>query len=601
MRRWVPSLDDLAAYSEELERCRCEILQQEEGMGAVLGRWEDVGEQLRTLMMINEMVKNDGAHVLPWFVDEMEDEAKAVGMPRYAAAVLEAMRYMAAIHETPRIKGDLTNPAALLNVVSTKLPPPCNPKAFYIHPGCDHYTTLHSIVKQFEGTLTESKKEADISVENQPDSQYKKGSKRKRGVWTRFRNVTRVHKEFAPPSSDVFVTTSTLGLRPKIVRMEDDLYKPVEVTAAYLFASREAGELLDPLDFAVGGYLKEQLQGVWYTENTERAKKRTLKTLQNTLSRKTRRVVVQPLAATWYRPHVIHRIEREDEGLRTIALDDFYVETRDWLVRSYRTDPGRYFTYLLMRRSVPGNDTVLLVIYKFVSQWGLINYALHPLGKANEVVPMQSFTEEDTRTGQWKEEEETSLVRGVENYTRADTAVLEMPSIAAAYVPGKTPRECLVKFTEMALTEEELAEPPEEDTATAAGNLAARIADFIKESAPEGYPVPEEMTIETAAPTALGILQAKAALIAEREEAELKLILNQLLHLQSHRIVLLLEHLAATRQVVERELRRIPAQYAQLYHDFAERRTRLRQLIQRLDAGIEEADSPESFRRLPSV
>jgi SWI/SNF related-matrix-associated actin-dependent regulator of chromatin subfamily C len=96
------------------------------------------------------------------------------------------------------------------------------------------------------------------------------------------------------------------------------------------------------------------------------------------LAEQTQEIIV-PSYAIWFSFDAVH--EHEKKALpeffsgrnrsKTLAV---YKEYRDFMVNTYRLNPGEYLTVTACRRNLAGDVCAIIRVHAFLEQWGLINY-----------------------------------------------------------------------------------------------------------------------------------------------------------------------------------------------------------------------------------
>ncbi|MCJ1250498.1 SWI SNF, matrix associated, actin dependent regulator of chromatin, sub c, member 2 [Trapelia coarctata] len=102
--------------------------------------------------------------------------------------------------------------------------------------------------------------------------------------------------------------------------------------------------------------------------------------------------IVLPSYSTWFDMHVIHAIEKK-------ALPEFfnnrnrsktpavYKDYRDFMINTYRLNPGEYLTVTACRRNLAGDVCAIMRVHAFLEQWGLINYQVDPDARPSVIGP----------------------------------------------------------------------------------------------------------------------------------------------------------------------------------------------------------------------
>lgn len=93
--------------------------------------------------------------------------------------------------------------------------------------------------------------------------------------------------------------------------------------------------------------------------------------------------LVVPSYSSWFSLSTIHPIERKSlpeffskrNRSKTPAI---YKDYRDFMVNTYRLNPGEYLTVTACRRNLAGDVGAIMRVHGFLEQWGLINYQVDP-------------------------------------------------------------------------------------------------------------------------------------------------------------------------------------------------------------------------------
>lgn len=89
--------------------------------------------------------------------------------------------------------------------------------------------------------------------------------------------------------------------------------------------------------------------------------------------------LVVPSYSSWFSLSTIHPIERKSlpeffskrNRSKTPAI---YKDYRDFMINTYRLNPGEYLTVTACRRNLAGDVGAIMRVHGFLEQWGLINY-----------------------------------------------------------------------------------------------------------------------------------------------------------------------------------------------------------------------------------
>lgn len=96
-----------------------------------------------------------------------------------------------------------------------------------------------------------------------------------------------------------------------------------------------------------------------------------------------------PSSSSWFRWDEIHDEERRSlpeffSGSAFSRNPRVYREYRDFIINRFREDPSRRLTFTEVRRSLVGDVGLLRKVFRFLDQWGLINFGV-PGGEREEV------------------------------------------------------------------------------------------------------------------------------------------------------------------------------------------------------------------------
>ncbi|KAJ3097046.1 hypothetical protein HDU97_005305 [Phlyctochytrium planicorne] len=89
--------------------------------------------------------------------------------------------------------------------------------------------------------------------------------------------------------------------------------------------------------------------------------------------------IIVPSYSAWFSFNSIHEIERRGlpeffNNRNKTKSPDTYVEYRNFMVNTYRLNPGEYLTVTACRRNLTGDVCSIIRVHAFLEQWGLINY-----------------------------------------------------------------------------------------------------------------------------------------------------------------------------------------------------------------------------------
>ncbi|KAI3640287.1 hypothetical protein MIR68_001165 [Amoeboaphelidium protococcarum] len=109
------------------------------------------------------------------------------------------------------------------------------------------------------------------------------------------------------------------------------------------------------------------------------------------LAEQTQEVIV-PSYASWFQFESIHDLERKAlpeffSGRNKSKTPAVYQDYRDFMVNTYRLNPGEYLTVTACRRNLAGDVCAIIRVHAFLEQWGLINYQVNPASRPSMVAP----------------------------------------------------------------------------------------------------------------------------------------------------------------------------------------------------------------------
>src|ERR1044072_6611009 len=112
--------------------------------------------------------------------------------------------------------------------------------------------------------------------------------------------------------------------------------------------------------------------------NAEEEKKRIEEEARKYLSQQTQEIII-PSYAAWFDMAKVHEIEQKFlselfNNRNKSKIPSIYKEYRDFIINTYRLNPGEYLTVTACRRNLAGDVCAIIRIHAFLEQWGLINY-----------------------------------------------------------------------------------------------------------------------------------------------------------------------------------------------------------------------------------
>ncbi|WWC71622.1 uncharacterized protein I206_105580 [Kwoniella pini CBS 10737] len=93
--------------------------------------------------------------------------------------------------------------------------------------------------------------------------------------------------------------------------------------------------------------------------------------------------LVIPSYSSWFSLSTIHPIERRSlpeffSSRNRSKTPAIYKDYRDFMLNTYRLNPGEYLTVTACRRNLAGDVGAIMRVHAFLEQWGLINYQVDP-------------------------------------------------------------------------------------------------------------------------------------------------------------------------------------------------------------------------------
>lgn len=89
--------------------------------------------------------------------------------------------------------------------------------------------------------------------------------------------------------------------------------------------------------------------------------------------------LIIPSYSSWFSMSSIHPIERRSlpeffSSRNRSKTPSIYKDYRDFMINTYRLNPGEYLTVTACRRNLAGDVGAIMRVHGFLEQWGLINY-----------------------------------------------------------------------------------------------------------------------------------------------------------------------------------------------------------------------------------
>ncbi|RSH88701.1 hypothetical protein EHS25_002928 [Saitozyma podzolica] len=116
---------------------------------------------------------------------------------------------------------------------------------------------------------------------------------------------------------------------------------------------------------------------------TERPSSSDLHALATTYLASQTHPLVIPSYSSWFSLSTIHPIERRSlpeffSSRNRSKTPAIYKDYRDFMINTYRLNPGEYLTVTACRRNLAGDVGGIMRVHAFLEQWGLINYQVDP-------------------------------------------------------------------------------------------------------------------------------------------------------------------------------------------------------------------------------
>jgi len=114
-------------------------------------------------------------------------------------------------------------------------------------------------------------------------------------------------------------------------------------------------------------------------EQPERTSASQLHNLATTYLAAQTHPLIIPSYSSWFALSLIHPIERRSlpeffSNRNRSKTPSIYKDYRDFMVNTYRLNPGEYLTVTACRRNLAGDVGAIMRVHGFLEQWGLINY-----------------------------------------------------------------------------------------------------------------------------------------------------------------------------------------------------------------------------------
>ncbi|KAI9009521.1 SWIRM domain-containing protein [Gaertneriomyces semiglobifer] len=102
--------------------------------------------------------------------------------------------------------------------------------------------------------------------------------------------------------------------------------------------------------------------------------------------------IIIPSYAAWFNMSRINDIEKKSlpeffNNKNKSKTPSVYKDYRDFMINTYRLNPGEYLTVTACRRNLAGDVCAIIRVHAFLEQWGLINYQVDPDSRPSNVGP----------------------------------------------------------------------------------------------------------------------------------------------------------------------------------------------------------------------
>jgi SWI/SNF related-matrix-associated actin-dependent regulator of chromatin subfamily C len=99
-----------------------------------------------------------------------------------------------------------------------------------------------------------------------------------------------------------------------------------------------------------------------------------------------------PSYAAWFDYTCIHEIEKRAlpeyfNNKNKSKTPEIYMGYRNFMIDTYRLNPGEYLSGTACRRNLPGDVCAIMRVHAFLEQWGLINYQVDYEARAAPLGP----------------------------------------------------------------------------------------------------------------------------------------------------------------------------------------------------------------------
>lgn len=102
--------------------------------------------------------------------------------------------------------------------------------------------------------------------------------------------------------------------------------------------------------------------------------------------------IIVPSYSSWFDYSSIHEIEKRAlpeffNAKNRSKTPEIYVGYRNFMIDTYRLNPGEYLSSTACRRNLPGDVCAIIRVHAFLEQWGLINYQVDTDARAAPLGP----------------------------------------------------------------------------------------------------------------------------------------------------------------------------------------------------------------------
>lgn len=102
--------------------------------------------------------------------------------------------------------------------------------------------------------------------------------------------------------------------------------------------------------------------------------------------------IIVPSYSAWFDYTCIHEVEKRAlpeyfNGKNKSKTPEIYMGYRNFMIDTYRLNPGEYLSGTACRRNLPGDVCAIMRVHAFLEQWGLINYQVDYEARAAPLGP----------------------------------------------------------------------------------------------------------------------------------------------------------------------------------------------------------------------